>query len=197
MRLIAITPENDIPNEQEYIYRILEAGFDYVHIRKPKYSMDDMREYLDGLDNSIHKKLKLHSCFELADEYGIGGIHLNHRNSNLPMNSVKSLKISRSCHFIAELDDCARYEYVFLSPVFDSISKAGYRAKFNLSELKTIFCTKSNLYNIVALGGVTPECLPLLCNCGFCGAAFLGYLFNSTNIIELNGALTEIKRFNV
>ncbi len=36
------------------------------------------------------------------------------------------------------------YDYVMLSPVYDSISKKGKRSKFNHSRLKKAFKTKKN-----------------------------------------------------
>lgn len=194
MRLIAITPEDIRDNERDYICRILDSGFDYVHLRKPSHNIDDMRKILDELPVNVIPKLKLHSFFELVNEYDLAGVHLNSRYNSLPCNIRNNIKISKSCHSIEELNDCQEYEYVFLSPIFDSISKTGYTSKFNLEDLSKVFHADSAKNNIIALGGVIPEYLAKLKDCGFSGAAFLGYLFNSHNITELNKALHKIQQ---
>ena len=60
-----------------------------------------------------------------------------------------------------------------MSPVFDSISKQGYKANFNKEELKK-FLKKERKIKIMGLGGVTEDNYSELINLGFDGGAFLG-----------------------
>lgn len=194
MRLIAITPELTATDEGAFICEILNAGFEYVHVRKPSFSIEDMRSYLNGIPKEYHRRLKLHSHFKLAAEFSLGGIHLNHRSPSIPNGmDAAQLSVSRSCHSIAELECAADFDYVFLSPIFDSISKAGYCSQFSLGALHEFFSRNRQCGNVVALGGVLPEYLYKIKLTGFAGAAFLGYLFNAGNIRELNQLLTKIK----
>lgn len=194
MRLIAITPEEDFVHQDEFICKLLDSGFDYVHIRKPSYTADDMRRLLDKLPQDTLKQLKLHSHFELANEYGIGGLHINHRCHNIPVQIDESLRLSKSCHSIEELKDCRKYEYVFLSPIYDSISKAGYRSNFMLDQLAQIFKCHKTYNNVIALGGIAPKHLRELECCGFAGAAFLGYIFNSVDMESLDASIDIIRK---
>lgn len=193
MKLIAITPEYDSALQNEFICRLIDRGFEYVHIRKPSYNKYDMQRLLDSLPKSIHHRLKLHSHFELAKYYDVGGIHLNHRNNIIPDGSGRELKLSKSCHSIAELTDCKKYEYVFLSPIYNSISKIGYCSNFSTESLAHLLHDKADSYkNVFALGGVSPSHMKEIEQCGFAGAAFLGYIFNNTSIKELDEAITDI-----
>ena len=72
--------------------------------------------------------------------------------------------------------------YVFLSPIFDSISKQGYKAAFPLQQLRMIALEAP--VAVVGLGGVTARNMPLLREAGLSGAAFLGYLF-ATDIEQM------------
>ena len=72
-----------------------------------------------------------------------------------------------------ELEFASDYDYVTLSPIFDSISKQGYKSAFKLMELKNKIKGKK----VVALGGVTPDKFSYLKSIGFKGAALLGYFF--------------------
>ena len=61
---------------------------------------------------------------------------------------------------------------MFLSPVFDSISKQGYASHFSEEQLRGHVDAR-----VMALGGVTAGKIPWLADVGFGGCAFLGYLF--------------------
>ena len=67
-----------------------------------------------------------------------------------------------------------KLNYVFLSPIFDSISKQGYRSAFDDATLKKASAEGIIGQKVVALGGVTRERVALLEKYGFGGAAMLG-----------------------
>ena len=78
------------------------------------------------------------------------------------------------------LDEVVRYkgecDYLFLSPIFDSISKRGYLSKFSHNELLNASIRGIIDDKVVALGGVTPDKLSYLKSLHFGGAAMLGTL---------------------
>ena len=67
--------------------------------------------------------------------------------------------------------------YCFLSPIFDSISKEGYKANFDKLELKE-FLAKDRKTKVIALGGLTEENYLEVLELGFDGGAFLGSVWN-------------------
>lgn len=171
-KLIAITREVVEINESCRICNLIDAGFDYVHIRKPALQKNEMQQFIESIPTRYYNRLKLHDHFDLADKYDLAGIHLNSRNRTAPTGFQKH--VSKSCHAIEELRDIDRFEYVFLSPIFDSISKQGYKARFSKEELEN----SSNLISekVMALGGVADKHIPYLQKIGFGGCALLGYL---------------------
>ncbi|MDE6532155.1 MAG: thiamine phosphate synthase [Muribaculaceae bacterium] len=176
--IIAITPPFHYPDEAERIMELLDSGeADFVHIRKPQWGASEISELLEGIPVSYHERIKLHDHFELIESSHIGGVHLNSRNP-IPPTSAKS--VSCSFHSIEQLASATHYDYVTLSPIFDSISKHGYKSAFSLEELKD----KVKGKNVVALGGVTPEKLPEIAAAGFFGAAMLGHFWPSGNGIN-------------
>ncbi|MDE6340103.1 MAG: thiamine phosphate synthase [Muribaculaceae bacterium] len=164
---IAITAEDFIEDEANLIMQVLDGGVDFVHIRKPNATKKDILKLFASIDQKYFSRLKLHDNFEILNEICLGGVHLNSRNSIPPHNA---LSVSKSLHSIEELKECDKYDYVTLSPIFDSISKTGYLSAFNLDSLKEKIKNK----NVIALGGVTPERFDLLQACGFAGGAMLG-----------------------
>lgn len=179
MKTIVITSPNPVDNEVEKLTLLLKSGIDFLHIRKPDYSARQMSSLIEAIPSYHHNRLRIHSNFELVDSYDLAGIHLNSRN-NTPHPNAKSL--TRSCHSIQELRQSVGYDYTFLSPIFDSISKQGYESGFRLDDLIDL----NSSANIVALGGVTPTHFDSLKNCRFYGAALLGYVWeNSENFTQI------------
>lgn len=185
MLVIAVTKPLFFPGESGRIIDLLTSGtVDFVHVRKPDSTPGDVAALLDSVPEELHPRLTLHDQFHLVGSYNVGGIHLNSRNpsaGDLPdfADGATSLRLSRSLHTLDELrnlKDPDRYAYVTFSPVFPSISKSGYRPAYSLSEI--LEAVRSASVNVVALGGVTPEKLPLLGSTGFAGAAMLGHYFH-------------------
>lgn len=171
MDVIAITLPEISENEGRRIMQLLDKGkISRVHVRHPQEEERGMRKLLESISSDYYPRLSLHDCHRLAAEYGIGGVHLNGRNPTVPDDFAGIL--SRSCHSGREVHDSKGLDYVFLSPVFDSISKPGYRAAFSRDELRRIL--EQARVRVYALGGVTPERFPELDALGFYGAAMLG-----------------------
>ncbi len=162
--LCGITHPDEVADEAVKITAALDHGFDWIHLRKPTWSYRDVRNLIEAIPQRLWRKLRLHGHFILLDEFNLGGVQLNAKHPRVPYNA---LTVTRSCHSIAEANDCADLLYVTLSPIYDSISKTGYKSAFDLD---TIQIGK----NVVALGGVTPDKFEQLQNIGFAGAALLG-----------------------
>lgn len=171
--IIAITPPNAVKGEAERISEILRNGeANIVHIRKPNWDKSTTAELLRAIPSEFYPQIKIHDHFSLLNEFPLMGVHLNFRNDMAP-GYAKS--VSRSLHDIEQLPMSNHYDYVTLSPIFDSISKSGYRSAFSLPELKPLLTGK----RVIALGGVTPDRFPELMDAGFAGAAMLGYFWEN------------------
>lgn len=87
--------------------------------------------------------------------------------------------VSASCHSIAETAaKKADADYVFLSPIFDSISKQGYQAAYSDGALSKAAADGIIDSRVIALGGITADRMPMLRRWHFGGAAFLGDVWN-------------------
>lgn len=166
MKLIAITTPDFWHGEDLAICRLLDSGWTRVHIRKPDATATQLSELLEKIPEKYHEFISLHDHFQLAVKHDLGGIHLNARNPITP-SGWKGL-VSRSCHTIEEIESFSNLDYLTLSPIFDSISKPGYKSQFN-----SIILKNANLKNVYALGGVTFSRLNELEAYGFEGAAML------------------------
>lgn len=190
MKLIAITSENVGAHEVNFVRAIIDHGFYCVHVRKPAFSADEMRAYLDAIPRNYLPYITLGSHRQLAAEYAVGGIHYK---SNEVLEMVpEPFRKSKSCHSIEELMQCAAMvDYAFLSPIFDSISKSGYHSHFDENEIRQ-YANRGLLYNVVALGGINGDNIIKARDMGFAGVALLGYLMHCADMKELQQRLKII-----
>lgn len=191
MLKIAITPEEISPDEPRRITTILDNGWDMVHLRHPGATIRDIRHIIEGIPQRLHRKLRLHGHFSLVNEFNLGGLHLNSRCPKPPTHYSGAL--SRSCHSPKGVKEAAltgEYDYVTLSPVFDSLSKAGYGAAFSPEEISS---ATSCALRVIALGGVTPDKTRMIADAGFGGYAVLGYLAAAYTEEQLIEALKEFE----
>jgi len=190
-----ITFPDFLRNENEYISSLFDAGLEVLHLRKPDATKEEYERLLNAIPLKYHERIMLHDFFELTERYNVRGVHLNRRNPEY--NGTKNVKISKSCHSIQELVGIDRYDYVFLSPVFDSISKEGYRAAFSHEEL--LHASQAGLINekVIALGGIDVNTLPLLEAYKFGGIGVLGTIWDvaaSVSSVE-EGLKRVVERF--
>ena len=180
MTKVVITLPEFFPGEAEKIAAMLNDGIaDLIHLRKPGSSAADMERLIQQIPSSLHRCLVLHDHHHLAPQYGLHGIHLNSRNPEPPNSKFKiqnsKFSISRSCHSLEEVTEWkGRCNYVSLSPIFDSISKQGYRSAFSREELLQAHRDGIIDDKVFALGGITFDRLPLVEALGFGGAMILG-----------------------
>lgn len=160
---------------------------DYVHIRKPEARWEDMEKLVESIPQACRNRIVLHDHFPLAEKYRLFGIHLNRRNPEVPRGWKGS--VSRSCHSLEEVvrwkDRC---DYVTLSPIFDSISKAGYRSAFTREEIAEAARKGIIDEKVMALGGVTFNKMKEVTAMGFGGGMILGDAWNYHRVLSIAGS---------
>jgi len=171
---IIITLPTFFEGEAEKIDALLRSGkADLIHVRKPSSTEKEMRTLLEGIPIDSRRKLVLHDHHNLAAEYGVYGVHLNGRNPEPPKGWEGS--VSRSCHSFEEVKIWKnRCNYLSLSPIFNSISKAGYNSAFSFEEISKAKAEGIIDDKVYALGGVTFDKLEDVKRMGFGGAMILG-----------------------
>lgn len=188
MQLIVITPDT-VNNELQLVNELFSSGLQRLHLRKAGFTIADTRNYLSAVNPEYHTRLVLCDHFEMLGEFKLGGVHLNShiRNDEAIWKQIKALtpaSISTSFHTWDEVaGNSYPYAYVFISPVFDSISKAGYTAGIDLAgamQLKRELAGQNKYCpQIIGLGGVGVHQLKKLYRYDFDGAAMLGAIWLS------------------
>ena len=196
MKLIVITTEYFFSEESAALNNLFENGMTLLHLRKPEATQTETARLIEQIHSQYHPHIVIHDHFSLATAFHLKGIHLNRRNCNIPQGFQGS--ISASCHSLDELAaGAARFDYIFLSPIFNSISKENYTSRFSESLLNE--AKERGVINekIIALGGVTPHNILTARACGFGGVAVLGGLWEDFPTRK-NSAhlLTRFKEFH-
>ena len=147
---------------------MFEAGLDFLHIHKPAFSKKETEDFIQQIPIRYHKQVSLHADFP-------------------KFHSLEALSTYHP----------GPGQMAFLSPVFDSISKNGYKSKFTdrlnkFTQIKPELIATIKGKNIVALGGVDTDKLELLRKVGFKGAATLGAIWHSKKPVEKFTGMHEI-----
>ncbi len=181
MKLILLTPPDFFVEEDKILTALFEEGLDVLHLRKPGCEPVYSERLLTLLPECHHDQIVVHEHFYLKDEFNLRGIHLNNRNPEPPANYKGH--ISKSFHDIDTMKKEKRnFNYVFLSPIFDSISKSGYKSAFETNVLEDASARGIIDKKVMALGGVSAENMRTIRELGFGGVVVLGDLWNRFNI---------------
>lgn len=196
MKLILITPPKFFIEEDKILTTLFEEGLDILHLRKPDTPPMYSERLLSLIPEQYHKRIVTHDHFYLKEEFNLMGVHLNNRNPNIPLNYKGH--VSCSCHSLEEVKQKkAHFNYVFMSPIFDSISKKEYLSNFSTDELKK--ASKEGLIDkkVIALGGINGQNIQTIKKYGFGGAALLGDIWDRYDEHETVNYSEIIERFRL
>lgn len=179
--LIVITRPEFIPHEADAIVRLFdEQGIDRLHLRKPEAGEGEVSALIESIPERYYDRITIHDHFALAKRYGLSGIHLTGRHPQAPADWQGM--VSTSCHSIDELQRRREellptgrgFDYLSLSPIYDSISKQGYHAAFRPEDIANARQQGIIDQRVLALGGVTFALIPKVLALGFGGGMILG-----------------------
>ena len=194
MKLIVVTAPTFFVEEDKIITALFEEGLDILHLRKPETPAMYSERLLTLIPEKYHKRIITHEHFYLQEEFKLMGIHLNARNPKEPHDY--SGHISCTCHSLEEVRNKKHfYDYLFLSPIYDCITKAGVTSGFTAEELRQAGKSKIIDNKVMALGGITSDNILEAKDYGFGGAVVMGDLWNKFNARTDRDYLEIIRHF--
>lgn len=181
--MIIITPEILVHKEIDIINELFKEGLDVLHVRKPGISQDELSIYLQSIDERYRSQICLHQWHSLAESFGINRFHYKDGTQSSYQKKNSAMILSASTHSIDTFNTLSNeFSYAFLSPVFESISKVGYKPKVNMVkalEQRSNFNTK-----LVALGGIDSDNIAYLFEIGYDEVALSGAIWNNSEPIK-------------
>lgn len=195
MKLVVISSPGTVTDETGIINALLEEGLELFHLRKPAYSKKKVVKILDNIDSRYRSKIVLHQHHDLSEQFGISRIHfpeskrLQSEEEEFRKWKAKHFILSTSIHSMKDYHALSdSFEYAFYGPVFESISKPGYKPHSN--QLEPI--VSNNKTEMIAIGGITPAKIEKVKQMGFDGVAVLGAIWkDTTNAITTFKACRE------
>ena len=186
MMLIVLTSEKELTNEAMLLNQLFDNGLEVLHLRKPSFDIDDYRKLLNKIDDKHLSKIMTHHYHELCTEFLLKGVHLQEQpridlgdqlEAYTAFYQSEGFSVSSSFHKPEVLADCEiDFDYHFLSPVFSSISKQGYKGKgFEVNHINK---------TIIGMGGVNTETIPKVLDLGYKGVGVLGGVWNTNKPVE-------------
>lgn len=179
-----ITREEFSADESRQLKDILENFPVFIHIRKPRYPLKEYISFLNTIPEELRTNVFIHEFHEECASLGPGGLHIPVRSRSLYFQKLKNLffipekkfNLSFSLHEVDKnfIPDVIT-DFVFISPVWNSISKPGYPGK-KISP--SAFNIPSSVQRI-ALGGIVPENIKQTLELGYDGIAVCGWIWNS------------------
>jgi thiamine-phosphate pyrophosphorylase len=175
-----ITSPQRIHEEEKIIAELLQAGTTRILVRKPEWTVDQHAALLEKIDASYYNRIIIRDNLWARNRYHLASVHWSWKARTLftPAELRPLLEqypqSSTGVHSLEQIPEAdSHFSTLLLSPVFDSISKPGYRGRF-AQALKL----KKN-HNILALGGVDHTNVGLLKQWQFDGAALLGIIWKT------------------
>ena len=206
MQIRVITRPDPFPGEAQCLNQLFEAGLSCLHLRKPEAPAKDFERLLEGLLPAFRSRVILHAHFHLLGKYDVQGVHFTetHRRS-LPKAGLPQLLdylhsqgkvVGTAAHDKGTVWQLpAGFDYVLVSPVFESISKAGYTPveHWNVQELK-----KQVPATLVGLGGIDAGKLAAAARLGFEEVAVLGAVWQepSQAVVRFQSLQTTSQKLN-
>lgn len=177
-RIIILSAPYPLKNEMETVIHLLGMNENIIFHFRRKNTYPQDKELISYLSDCYPDRIVLHQTYEWAEQYPIKGIHLPQKEyCHYEKWDKKYRIISTSFHTLDEIqNNNFAFEYVFLSPVFESISKKDYMPVITQKEIKN-FLSEYKKIPIIALGGCMPKHIPFLQELGFMGVAFLGAIW--------------------
>lgn len=173
------------------INELFRTGLDLFHIRKYEADEQELKHLIGEIDPEFHEKLVLNHHHDLGVTLGLKRFHFSECDrkkwEKMKWTGVNPEHVySTSVHSMEEYNSLPEhFSYVFLSPVFDSISKPGYQAEsFDFS------IRKESDTKLIGLGGVHAGNTAKAIQLGFDGVALLGAIWKSENPLA---SMKEIK----
>jgi len=208
MKIIVISNSKNLENETVMITKLFESGLETLHLRKHKLSTNKMRLFIKAIPEHFHNRIIIHSHHNLARRFKLKGIHLTkaHKRKRLKTwFSIRLIKlthpdilITTSFNNIGQLFDHNEhyhYDYVFLSPVFDSLSS---RFQSGFTEYSLTSALQKTEYKVIARGGVDEHAIEKANRIGFTGLAFYSSIWKKPDpIIEFNRIIERFRELNI
>lgn len=193
MKLIVITGSKSLSDEPSMVTKMFEDGLLTLHLRKPRLTTQEMREYIEEIPVHFHDRIIVHSHHILAAKFNLKGVHFTATHLSKKWKyfftrlrlRVKFGKLykTRSYKRIANIhnNEERAFDYYLMGTVYNNLTGELYGGFY---EEALISALKNSDKKIVARGGVTDKVIAKSYAFGFDGVALNSFIWESENPCE-------------
>jgi len=202
MKIAVYTNPYDFKFETEIINRLFREGLDELHVRKPDYTKEQYKEFIEKIDKEYHPKLVLHSYFGLIHTYNVLGIFLDSdwrrkfifkfflNKFILRGKSIKKYALTNSFKEIGAFHK--EVNEFLLGPVFAKATSHINNPIMDLSKLENRL--NRTKINVSAIGGVGLDNIQFFKNIGFGGVVLQSAIWKTTDPIKAFITIRDFKK---
>ncbi len=203
MKLIVVTGSKTLTDEPALVTKMFEDGLMTLHLRKPRASTQELRDYIEQIPKYFHNRIIIHSHHILAAKYDLKGIHFTSTHLSkkwkyfftrlrLRLKMGKLFK-TRSYKRLSNIHNQEEYnfDYYLMGTMFNNLTGELYGGFY---EEALVSALKNTTKKIVARGGVTEKVIEKCKRYGFHGVAFGSYIWDADN--PCDQFLKVVRKFN-
>lgn len=195
MKLLLLSSPYFFVEEDKILATLFEEGLDILHLRKPESEPVYCERLLTLLPDKYHQRIITNDHFYLKEEFGLMGIHLSHRNPDIPHNYNGITTCT--CYSLDELAEAKQQnQYVILKNIYSSTSGSDNYSKYTHQQLRD--ASRQGLIDkhVMAQTGITLENISEIRDLGFGGAVVCNDIWNRFNIHNGMDFKDVIKHFH-
>jgi thiazole tautomerase (transcriptional regulator TenI) len=159
-----------------------------IHLREKSRTLAEMMRGVQLLLEAgvPMRKIRINGCIEASISLGVGGIHLPGgylRENSIRMLCFEPIQVGASIHSAYEARRMERLgvHYVLFGHVYETSSKPGLPPR-GIQQLAEVVRQVS--VPVVAIGGITPERVQEVMECGAGGVAVMSGILEAANPYE-------------
>lgn len=169
MKILLYTLPYRVSDETNKINKLFNEGLEELHIRKPLYSINQLRRFIKQIEVQYHSKIVIHNHYSLIREFDLKGIHVKQSYFNNLLGKIiyflkhknRKYKISVSIDPLRKTKiNTAYFDEVSIGPIYQKFSESNLRKRVNYFELNRIVSSLKVPFNF--FGGISQDNLGYL-----------------------------------
>jgi thiamine-phosphate pyrophosphorylase len=177
-------------DEPSMVTKMFDDGLMTLHLRKPRLTTQEMREYIEEIPEHFHNRIIIHSHHILAAKYNSKGIHFTATHLSKKWKyfftrlrlRIKFGKLykTRSYKRLGDIHNKEErhFDYYLMGTIYNNLTGELYGGYY---EEALVSALKNSDKKIVARGGITDKVVEKTHKYGFYGIAFSSYIWESEN----------------
>ena len=191
--LVLFTPTRS-PWDAKTVVKLFDAGLGRLHVQSVRdWNVRQYEAFLQQVPEVFWNRIVLEEQPDLVLSRKLAGFQML-PGDRIPPRWPKTAALSLKCHSYDEMRSTLKgCHYLFLSPIFPSVSKRDYVPQRTHREFQVIVerWRAEGGCPVYGLGGITPQNAAHVRALGFDGMAFIGSVWESAQPVQ---AFLELER---